>query len=46
MKEKSKPLIKRFTVPVPGGFEAQVRLLIPPGADLTGTTKYPMLVYV
>ncbi|XP_015112517.1 venom dipeptidyl peptidase 4 isoform X2 [Diachasma alloeum] len=46
MAEKSRPLVKRFTVPVGGGFEAQVRLLIPPGADLTGTTKYPMLVYV
>uniref|UniRef100_A0A0C9RFV4 Venom dipeptidyl peptidase 4 n=2 Tax=Fopius arisanus TaxID=64838 RepID=A0A0C9RFV4_9HYME len=44
--KKSRPLVKRFTVPVGGGFEAQVRLLIPPGADLTGTTKYPMLVYV
>ncbi|XP_063983371.1 venom dipeptidyl peptidase 4 isoform X3 [Diachasmimorpha longicaudata] len=46
MAGKSRPLVKRFTVPVGGGFEAQVRLLIPPGADLTGTTKYPMLVYV
>ncbi|XP_046586430.1 venom dipeptidyl peptidase 4 isoform X1 [Neodiprion lecontei] len=43
---KSLPDVKRYTVPVTGGFEAQVRLLIPPNADLTGNTKYPMLVYV
>ncbi|XP_070531389.1 venom dipeptidyl peptidase 4 isoform X6 [Cardiocondyla obscurior] len=44
--EKSLPMIQRYKVPVPGGFNAQVRLLIPPGADLSGATKYPMLVYV
>lgn len=44
--EKSRPIVKRFTVPVPGGFEAQVKLLLPPNADLSGKTKYPMLVYV
>lgn len=43
---KSMPEVKRYSVPVNGGFEAQVRLLIPPNADLTGATKYPMLVYV
>ncbi|KAF7998266.1 hypothetical protein HCN44_009664 [Aphidius gifuensis] len=46
IKEKSRPIVKRFTVRVPGDFDAQVRLLIPPGADLTGAKKYPMLVYV
>ncbi|XP_008202160.1 venom dipeptidyl peptidase 4 isoform X1 [Nasonia vitripennis] len=44
--EKSRPTVKRFTVPVPGGFEAQVKLLLPPNADLSGKTKYPMLLYV
>ncbi|XP_058799148.1 venom dipeptidyl peptidase 4-like isoform X2 [Phymastichus coffea] len=44
--EKSRPIVKRFTVPVPGGFEAQVKLLLPPNADLSGKTKYPMLVFV
>ncbi|XP_057327710.1 venom dipeptidyl peptidase 4-like isoform X2 [Microplitis mediator] len=44
--EKSLPLVKRFTVPIQDGFEAQVRLLIPPGADLTGATKYPLLIFV
>ncbi|XP_036148733.1 venom dipeptidyl peptidase 4 isoform X5 [Monomorium pharaonis] len=44
--EKSQPIVHRYRIPVPGGFNAQVRLLIPPGADLSGVTKYPMLVYV
>ncbi|XP_066587909.1 venom dipeptidyl peptidase 4 isoform X2 [Prorops nasuta] len=44
--DKSQPIVHRYTVPVPGGFNAQVRLLIPPEADLTGSTKYPMVVYV
>ncbi|CAK9800503.1 Venom dipeptidyl peptidase 4 [Anthophora quadrimaculata] len=44
--EKSQPVVRRYKVPVPGGFEARVRLLIPPNADLSGTTKYPMLIFV
>ncbi|XP_034934341.1 venom dipeptidyl peptidase 4 isoform X2 [Chelonus insularis] len=44
--EKSKPTVKRFSVPVQGGFNAQVRLFLPPGADLTGTTKYPLVIFV
>ncbi|CAD6227686.1 GSCOCG00001366001-RA-CDS [Cotesia congregata] len=44
--EKSLPLVKRLTVPTQDGFKAQVRLLIPPGADLTGATKYPLLIFV
>ncbi|XP_012256545.3 venom dipeptidyl peptidase 4 isoform X3 [Athalia rosae] len=43
---KSMPDVKRFSVRVDGGFEAQVKLTLPPNADLTGATKYPMLVYV
>ena len=47
MANKSEPLVKRFTVPVADGkFQAQVRLLLPPGADLSGAIKYPMLLYV
>lgn len=46
IEERSQPIVHRYKVPVPGGFHAQVRLLIPPGADLSGATKYPMLVYV
>lgn len=44
--EKSQPIVQKYKIPVDGGFNAQVRLLIPPGADLSGATKYPMLVYV
>lgn len=32
--------------PVEGGFQARVRLMLPAGADRSGATKYPMLVYV
>lgn len=44
--EKSQPVVRRYNVPVPGGFKARVRLLIPPDADLSGATKYPMLIFV
>lgn len=43
---KAQPIVHKYKIPVPGGFTAQVRLLIPPDADLSGATKYPMLVYV
>ncbi|XP_014604197.1 PREDICTED: venom dipeptidyl peptidase 4 isoform X1 [Polistes canadensis] len=43
---KAKAIDHRYKIPVPGGFNAKVRLLIPPDADLSGATKYPMLVYV
>lgn len=46
MATKAEPIVKRTTVPLPGGFEAQTRMIIPPDADLTGLRKYPMLVYV
>lgn len=46
IKEKLRPLVHRYKVPVPGGFNARVRLLIPPNADLSGDTKYPMLIFV
>lgn len=40
------PTRKSMEVDLPGGFKAQVMLWIPPGADLSGKTKYPMLVDV
>ncbi|XP_043274698.1 venom dipeptidyl peptidase 4-like isoform X2 [Venturia canescens] len=46
MATKAKPLVKRTSVPLPGGFEAQTRMIIPSDADLTGFKKYPMVVYV
>lgn len=45
--DKLQPIVKRYTVPVGNGFEAQVRLLFPPDADLADSdAKYPMVVYV
>lgn len=44
--EKSQPIIHRYEIPVSDDFNAQVRLQIPSGADLSGSTKYPMLVEV
>lgn len=40
------PEIVNVDVNVPEGFVAKARLLLPPGADTSGQTKYPMLVYV
>ncbi|KAK3930969.1 Venom dipeptidyl peptidase 4 [Frankliniella fusca] len=40
------PTRKSVSVDLPGGFKAQVMLWLPPGADLSGNTKYPMLVDV
>ncbi|KAL2712951.1 venom dipeptidyl peptidase 4 isoform X2 [Vespula squamosa] len=46
LKSKAQPIVHKYKIPVPGGFNAQVKLLIPPDADLSGAIKYPMLVYV
>lgn len=46
MANKMEPVVKRLTVTVAGDFQAQVRMLLPPGADVTGATKYPMVLYV
>lgn len=40
------PEIVNVDVDVPDGFVAKARLWLPPGADTSGQTKYPMLVYV
>lgn len=40
------PEILNTEVDVPEGFQAKARLWLPPGADTSGATKYPMLVYV
>ncbi|KDR23986.1 hypothetical protein L798_07923, partial [Zootermopsis nevadensis] len=40
------PQIQNTEINVPGGFQAKARLWLPPGADTSGRTKYPMLVYV
>lgn len=44
--KKALPTKKRMKVPLPGGFEAQVMLWLPPNVDLSGNKKYPMLVDV
>lgn len=43
---KALPVKTRMTVPLPDNFTAQVMLWLPPDADLSGSTKYPMLVDV
>jgi hypothetical protein len=40
------PEILNVDVNVSEGFLAKARLCLPPGADKSGHTKYPMLVYV
>lgn len=46
LKNVSTPQIKYLQLPLKSGFEAAVRLQLPPNADLSGNTKYPMLVDV
>lgn len=40
------PKINYLTVNLSSGFEAKVKLTLPPNVDLSGSTKYPMLVDV
>lgn len=40
------PTVAYHTIELDNGFSAKVRLQLPPLADLSGTTKYPMLVDV
>lgn len=42
----SAPVIHYYQIPLKSGFEAIVKLTIPPNADLSGKTKYPMLIDV
>ncbi|XP_075211314.1 dipeptidyl peptidase 4 omega [Lycorma delicatula] len=46
LEEVTLPLTKEFTIPVADGFEAVVKLLLPPNIDTSGQTKYPMLIQV
>ncbi|KAL0273764.1 UNVERIFIED_CONTAM: hypothetical protein PYX00_006369 [Menopon gallinae] len=45
-KSKTMPVIERISVPVPGGFNAQAVIHLPPGIDKSGNVKYPLLVNV
>lgn len=40
------PSSQLMTVPLADGFTARVKLTLPYGVDLSGGTKYPMLVHV
>ncbi|RWS06757.1 prolyl endopeptidase FAP-like protein, partial [Dinothrombium tinctorium] len=40
------PRIKKFTVPLEGGFNASVELYIPPSLREDESTKYPLLIHV
>ncbi|EFA04427.1 venom dipeptidyl peptidase 4 [Tribolium castaneum] len=44
--KKSFPVIKNLKVPVPGGFNANVRMLLPPDLDENEPKKYPAVVNV
>lgn len=46
LQETAIPKSERFTVPIDGGFTAQVKLYLPPNMDRSGDVKYPMLVNV
>lgn len=46
VKSKTMPVIERISVPVPGGFNAQAVLYLPPDMDKSGNVKYPLLVNV
>lgn len=46
LNQKAVPKMKRFTVPVADGFEAQVSMRLPPNMVETGSVKYPVLVNV
>lgn len=40
------PKTQRLTFKVAGGFTAHAMLLLPPNMDMSGDTKYPMIVDV
>lgn len=46
LKVKVVPTVSYHTIELDSGFTAKVRLQLPPFADLSGKTKYPMLVDV
>lgn len=46
LETKSAPIVQHHKIPLSNGFDAIVKLQIPPNIDLNGTQKYPMVVYV
>lgn len=46
LETRSAPIVKHLIIPLSNGFDAVVKLQLPPNIDLNGAQKYPMLVYV
>ncbi|XP_058466895.1 venom dipeptidyl peptidase 4 isoform X2 [Malaya genurostris] len=46
LENKALPTVKYYEIDLGNGFSSKVMLLLPPGADLSGKVKYPMLVDV
>ncbi|XP_076329096.1 dipeptidyl peptidase 4-like isoform X2 [Tachypleus tridentatus] len=44
--KRALPKVRTFQVPVEGGFNANVQLLLPPGLKDDEITQYPMIVFV
>ncbi|XP_013773505.2 dipeptidyl peptidase 4-like, partial [Limulus polyphemus] len=44
--KRALPQVRTFQVPVEGGFNANVQLLLPPGLKDDEITQYPMIVFV
>lgn len=40
------PTVEKDTIDLGNGFSAKVKMLLPPGIDRSGSTKYPMLIEV
>lgn len=46
LKNKAEPQVHYHRLPLGNRFDAAIKLQLPPNADLSGRTKYPMLVDV
>lgn len=46
LQNRTKPITVYERIPLDNGFEAAVKLQLPPNADLSGRKKYPMLIDV
>ncbi|KAF7996711.1 hypothetical protein HCN44_002357 [Aphidius gifuensis] len=44
--DTAQPIVMKLKVPISADFEADVKLFIPPDADLNGSIKYPLLIHV
>ncbi|XP_044019925.1 venom dipeptidyl peptidase 4-like [Aphidius gifuensis] len=45
MNDTAQPIVMKLKVPITNDFKADVKLSIPPDADLNGSIKYPLLIY-